>query len=304
MLVALVGAGDDFSPLVEFAPPAASTASTDTPMTLSPVWPVAVELPLTAVAVPSLVTVVFWVLVRPMELLPPMSDAPLAKLPSMLLVMLVVATTPVAVEMPLAAWALSATVKSPVCVFDALVAPPLAPPAASTVPVWFITPLFPFWPVAVASPLWAEATPVLATVLVLLLMICRLLVLPEPIEAPLAPSPWKELLMLVTADTPVAVDIPLKAPAVLPTLLLAELVLLAEVLPDPAPEPLPPAPPAASTESVLTAAPLLPAWPVALAAPLVEVALPSLATLLVLSNVSVIRELPPAIAPPVARLPV
>ena len=85
---------------------------------------------------------------------------------------------------------------------------------------------------------------------------CKLLLLPLPMAAPEPPLPSKVLLMLVTADTPVAVDVPLKALAKSLVDWLAEVSLVADV---PLPEaPLPEAPPAASTLPVEAAALLLP----------------------------------------------
>lgn len=236
-------------------------------------------------------------LVSSKPLSPEKSDAPDAKLPLMEFVTRVSALTPVAVDTPLMALASFATVPLAVCELLALVAPVApAPPAASTPSAAAERLLFPAWPTALASPVVDEAVPVLVMVLVLLLVSCRPLVLPLPMAAPVAPSPLKALLMVVTADTPVAVAEPLKAPAVSPTLWLAEVDPLAEVSPLPAP-------PAASTGAADALAVLPPFCPVALAAPLPAVADPWLETWLVLARVSLMPLSPPAMAPPVARLP-
>src|SRR5581483_2768372 len=213
--------------------------------------------------------------------------------------------TPLAVLVPDVARALSATSTRPDCTLLAVVsppdpgAPPLAPPAAST-PVALITPkLLPICPVAFAAPVVAEATPVFEMVLVFDSSTLTEL-LPPFLAAPVAKLPSLLLVMAVTATTPEAVAEPLAASALWRMMAVPLWLLLALVLP----EPLPPAPPAASTLPTEMPSTLSPLWPVAVADPVTAVAWPLLVTVVVWVLVSVKELSPPWSAAPVAKLPV
>ncbi|HVA26281.1 MAG TPA: hypothetical protein VMW62_18045 [Chloroflexota bacterium] len=130
-------------------------------------------------------------------------------------------------------------------------------------------------------------------------MIAKPLLLPLPMAAPVAPLPSNELLMVVTAETPVEVLEPVNAAA------LSDVEPVAEVVPEALVPPLPlPFPPPAAATSPLEALELLsPFCPVAAASPLVEEALPWLLTWLVLAKATWMLESPPSMAPPLAMLP-
>jgi hypothetical protein len=78
--------------------------------------------------------------------------------------------------------------------------------------------------------------------------------------------------------------------------------LVAVVLPDVPPEP-EFAPPAASTVPVVAETLLLPAWPTAVALPVLVVAVPVSVTVLLLVVALVAPEFAPSLAPPVVVLP-
>lgn len=197
------------------------------------------------------------------------------------------------------------TLDPTVCELTAVVSPPtpepeLAPPAASTVPTPAVVELFPFWPSAAALPVVDVAEPVLLTVLVFV-SVCVALELPLESAPPVVLDPVPPFWMVVLELTPVAPALPLEALAELFTELCTDWLLTAEVLPLGL-EPLAP-PPAALTAPVFTLVLLLPDWPVAEEAPLDELAVPVLETVLVFVVPDVELLLPPLVAPPVVVLP-
>lgn len=277
----------------------------------------ATALPVTFVAAPRLVTTLVLLTVSlppetPASLAPPLANPPLP----VLLMFVVAEAMPNPVAFPVIAVALLVTLALTICVLLAVVAPLvavapgpvalplLAPPAASITPALTTVELLPFWPVATALPVTDVAEPVLLTVLLLVVVLVSLL-LPLTFAPPVALGPLLPLLvMLVVAlPMPVALAFPLVAEALLLTLVVTFCVLLAVVGPERAPLPLPElAPPAASVVPALTLDELLPFCPVAVALPVLAVALPVLLTLVVLLVVLLTLLLPPLV-PPVAVLP-
>ena len=275
-------------------PPAASTSVTVPVVLLLPDWPVALAAPVVELAVPVLVTVLLLVKanvapeVAP-SLAPPVEAA--VVVPTALLMVVRAVSMPSPSASPLSALALSWLSDDTVWLLAAVVAPPppepaLPPPAASTAPTVPVVVLSPAWPMAVAAPLVLVAVPEFDTRLVLVMVNVVALLEPAPSAPPVVDERLPPLAMLVSAsEMPSPLASPLSA---MPLSWLSDdtsWVLLAVVAPLPAPVLALP-PPAASTVATEPVVLLLPAWPVADAAPEVLVAVPVLLTALVLVTVT------------------
>jgi hypothetical protein len=222
-------------PEPELAPLAASTVPTLLLMLLLPFWPVAVALPVSLVAVPVLLTVLLLVCVPLALLLPPSLAAPVVVEPLPPLLIEVEEFRPVPLALPLLAVAELLTLLVADWTFVALVlpAPPepeLAPPAASTVPVWAVVLLLPTWPVAVALPLVLDELPVLLTFVVLVVVLVEPL-LPPLVAPPVVVLPLLLVLTVVVVLAPVELTLPLVAEPDVDEVLLAVFEFVAVVLP-------------------------------------------------------------------------
>lgn len=213
--------------------------------------------------------------------------------------MVVVLLVPVALLLPLAAVPVLVARLVAKVLADAEVGPSEPPPpAAETSPVLAWAEFDPVWPVPLALPLLALPVPWFVTVVVFVTLTLAALLAPWPMAPPVAIGPELLLLTLVVAFAPVALEEPLLPLPELLAVLLAPVVLLADV---PAlPEPEAPEAAAVDVEGEPAEAPVLPVWPVPEPLPLPAEAEPVVPAEVVFDDWRDTAETPfePLLAPP------